>query len=159
MTSCVTHRLNALASGLRERRMREYRPGSDTTSICCSPPGVRILFVPFSSSSKREMVLLTSVSSRHSHTSLATNHGWPSRSTTRTFPNSAFSKICISDIHKLSVRWLMCPRRQYVTEENHISDRDTGYRERVNAAGEEKTRRCWYESLRLPKKERLHSGA
>ena len=69
-TSWMIHRLNALASGLRERRMSYYRPGSETMSMSCFPPGVRILFVPFSSSSKREMVLLTSVSSRHSHTSL-----------------------------------------------------------------------------------------
>lgn len=53
--------------------------------------GVRILFVPFSSSSKREMVLLH-IKFRLSHTSLALpNHGSP-HSTTRTLPNSAFSK-------------------------------------------------------------------
>ena len=35
-----------LASALRDRRTREYRPGSETTDISCLPPGVSILSPP-----------------------------------------------------------------------------------------------------------------
>ena len=83
----------AFASCFLDEPIRLYKPGSDTTSISCLPEGVSFEMIPLSSSSSLLHVCETFPSSRQSHTSLATNHGSPSRITTRIF-QSVFWKSC-----------------------------------------------------------------
>ena len=61
----------AFASGLRERRIREYSPGSLIVDISCFPPRVSLVMTPFSSSSRYESVCLLFPSPSARHTSAA----------------------------------------------------------------------------------------
>lgn len=82
-TSFVTHRLNDLASGLRDLRTKAYSPDSEMTVITCFPPRMRILSVPLSSSSRIFRISSVRVP-KTSQTSFPTNQGHSSFITTRT---------------------------------------------------------------------------
>ena len=97
MEGLRAHRLNALASGLRERRMREYRPGSEMIRLSRRNPveSLRVWIISTigrcSSCSRMSGRSRVSVP-RTAHTSRATNLGSPLCSITRREPNFSCSK-------------------------------------------------------------------
>lgn len=79
-----------LASALRDRRTREYRPGSETTDIFLFAAGGVDTVAPFPSSPKAVVTSPALPMPRQAHTSRATNHRIPPLSTTRTCLNLPF---------------------------------------------------------------------
>ena len=109
MTSDVIQRLKAFADGSLLDSTRLYSPDSLMMVTFCIPPGVINSVTPLSSSSTWFATALMgdfpSPYPSASATSFPTNHGSPSISSVRSFPNSGLVKIVISvmALHILSV--------------------------------------------------------